>query len=232
MHRRRRADRRHGLGGAEQHRRRQGPPAGHRRQRQRALLRADHRRPGQPPGHAAHHRGYERVLARGKDGAAAHARRRRRRSTRRCTAPRRASRTSSRPQGMFEDLGLKYVGPIDGHDIEALESALRRAKRFGGPVIVHCLTEKGRGYPPAVERRGRPASTPSAAIDPDTGLPIAPRAPAGPACSATRWSARRGARRTSSPSPPRCCSPVGLTKFAEALPGPGLRRRHRRAARA
>uniref|UniRef100_UPI000567D583 1-deoxy-D-xylulose-5-phosphate synthase N-terminal domain-containing protein n=1 Tax=Streptomyces sp. NRRL S-337 TaxID=1463900 RepID=UPI000567D583 len=53
------------------------------------------------------------------------------------------------PQGMFEDLGLKYVGPIDGHDMEALESALQRAKRFGGPVIVHCLTEKGRGYKPA-----------------------------------------------------------------------------------
>ena len=60
------------------------------------------------------------------------------------------------PQGMFEDLGLKYVGPIDGHDIEALESALQRAKRFGGPVIVHCLTEKGRGYQPALAGRGRP----------------------------------------------------------------------------
>ncbi|WP_086696081.1 1-deoxy-D-xylulose-5-phosphate synthase [Streptomyces recifensis] len=54
------------------------------------------------------------------------------------------------PQGMFEDLGLKYVGPIDGHDIGAVESALRRAKRFHGPVLVHCLTEKGRGYAPAL----------------------------------------------------------------------------------
>ena len=53
------------------------------------------------------------------------------------------------PQGMFEDLGLKYVGPIDGHDIEALESALQRAKRFNGPVIVHALTRKGYGYDPA-----------------------------------------------------------------------------------
>ena len=53
--RRRRADRRHGLGGAEQHRRRQGPAGRHRRQRQRPLLRADHRRPGPPPRHAAHH---------------------------------------------------------------------------------------------------------------------------------------------------------------------------------
>jgi 1-deoxy-D-xylulose-5-phosphate synthase len=50
------------------------------------------------------------------------------------------------PQVMFEDLGIKYVGPIDGHDVEAMESALRRARDFGGPVIVHCLTVKGRGY--------------------------------------------------------------------------------------
>jgi 1-deoxy-D-xylulose-5-phosphate synthase len=50
------------------------------------------------------------------------------------------------PQGLFEDLGLKYVGPVDGHDVEAVEQALRAAKHFGGPVIVHCMTEKGRGY--------------------------------------------------------------------------------------
>ncbi|MDT3395500.1 1-deoxy-D-xylulose-5-phosphate synthase [Streptomyces sp. B1866] len=74
------------------------------------------------------------------------------------------------PQGMFEDLGLKYVGPIDGHDVEALESALRRAKRFGGPVIVHCLTEKGRGYRPALEDEAdRFHGVPP--IHPDTGLP-------------------------------------------------------------
>ncbi|SED96920.1 1-deoxy-D-xylulose-5-phosphate synthase [Streptomyces misionensis] len=54
------------------------------------------------------------------------------------------------PQGLFEDLGLKYVGPVDGHDTGAVESALRRAKRFHGPVLVHCLTEKGRGYEPAL----------------------------------------------------------------------------------
>jgi 1-deoxy-D-xylulose-5-phosphate synthase len=52
---------------------------------------------------------------------------------------------------MFEDLGLKYVGPIDGHDIEAVESALRMARDFGGPVAVHCLTTKGQGYRPAEE---------------------------------------------------------------------------------
>ncbi|MGH3371030.1 MAG: 1-deoxy-D-xylulose-5-phosphate synthase N-terminal domain-containing protein, partial [Nocardioidaceae bacterium] len=50
------------------------------------------------------------------------------------------------PQGLFEDLGLKYVGPIDGHDRSAVEQALLQAKRFGGPVIVHVMTKKGFGY--------------------------------------------------------------------------------------
>jgi 1-deoxy-D-xylulose-5-phosphate synthase len=53
------------------------------------------------------------------------------------------------PQVLFEDLGLKYVGPIDGHDELAVEYALRRARAFGGPVIVHVITRKGFGYPPA-----------------------------------------------------------------------------------
>ncbi|HQR28332.1 MAG TPA: 1-deoxy-D-xylulose-5-phosphate synthase [Nocardioides sp.] len=50
------------------------------------------------------------------------------------------------PQGLFEDLGLKYVGPVDGHDRAAVEQVLAQAKRFGGPVIVHVLTRKGFGY--------------------------------------------------------------------------------------
>ena len=54
------------------------------------------------------------------------------------------------PQGMFEDLGLKYIGPVDGHDLGALEQALQAAKRFGGPVLVHVLTTKGQGYDIAV----------------------------------------------------------------------------------
>lgn len=53
------------------------------------------------------------------------------------------------PQGLFEDLGLKYVGPVDGHDRSAMEQALAQAKRFGGPVIVHAITRKGFGYDPA-----------------------------------------------------------------------------------
>jgi len=53
------------------------------------------------------------------------------------------------PQVMFEDLGLKYIGLVDGHDEQAVESALRRARDFRRPVIVHVLTKKGFGYSPA-----------------------------------------------------------------------------------
>jgi 1-deoxy-D-xylulose-5-phosphate synthase len=50
------------------------------------------------------------------------------------------------PQGLFSDLGLKYVGPIDGHDIAEVERALRQAKQFRAPVLVHCITRKGNGF--------------------------------------------------------------------------------------
>ncbi|KGM12559.1 1-deoxy-D-xylulose-5-phosphate synthase [Cellulomonas carbonis] len=77
------------------------------------------------------------------------------------------------PQGMFEDLGIKYVGPIDGHDVVATEQALRRAKAFGGPVIVHVITEKGRGYVPA-EQDVADRFHAVGQIHPETGLPVAP----------------------------------------------------------
>lgn len=54
------------------------------------------------------------------------------------------------PQGMFEDLGIKYIGPVDGHNLESVEHALNQAKKFGGPVLVHVLTTKGQGYDIAV----------------------------------------------------------------------------------
>jgi 1-deoxy-D-xylulose-5-phosphate synthase len=61
-------------------------------------------------------------------------------------AMKKAAKDALAPQGLFEDLGLKYVGPVDGHDRAALEQALSQAKRFGGPVIVHAITRKGFGY--------------------------------------------------------------------------------------
>src|SRR3954469_4988996 len=72
------------------------------------------------------------------------------------------------PQGMFEDLGLKYVGPIDGHDRTAVEQALTQARRFGGPVIVHVITHKGFGYDPA-ERNEADQFHQIGAFDVETG---------------------------------------------------------------
>ncbi|MCW2870127.1 1-deoxy-D-xylulose-5-phosphate synthase [Actinacidiphila oryziradicis] len=121
------------------------------------------------------------------------------------------------PQGMFEDLGLKYVGPIDGHDIEALESALQRAKRFGGPVIVHCLTQKGRGYQPA-EQDEADRFHGIGPIHPDTGLPIS--------AGGADWTSvfgeemvKLGKERADIVAiTAAMLQPVGLEKFAKAFP--------------
>ncbi|MFH0241822.1 1-deoxy-D-xylulose-5-phosphate synthase [Streptomyces sp. HK10] len=121
------------------------------------------------------------------------------------------------PQGMFEDLGLKYLGPIDGHDIAALESALTRAKRFGGPVIVHCLTEKGRGYQPAVQHEADRFHA-VGVIHPDTGLPVA--------ASGADWTSvfgdemvKLGRERADVVAiTAAMLQPVGLRKFAETFP--------------
>ena len=73
------------------------------------------------------------------------------------------------PQVMFTDLGLKYVGPIDGHDEHAVESALRNARGFNAPVIVHVVTRKGMGYPPAENDEDDQMHS-CGVIDPHTGL--------------------------------------------------------------
>jgi len=75
------------------------------------------------------------------------------------------------PQGMFEDLGLKYYGPVDGHDEQAVEKALRQAKEFAGPVIVHVITQKGRGYQPALDDDADHMHG-IGKINPETGLPF------------------------------------------------------------
>lgn len=80
------------------------------------------------------------------------------------------------PQGLFEDLGLKYIGPIHGHDEAEVEHALRRAAAFLGPVIVHVITEKGRGYAPA-ELDDADRFHGVGVIDPDTGRPLSSNGP-------------------------------------------------------
>ncbi|MCW2842280.1 MAG: 1-deoxy-D-xylulose-5-phosphate synthase [Nocardioides sp.] len=83
-------------------------------------------------------------------------------------AVKRAAKDFFVPQSMFEDLGLKYVGPIDGHDRAAVEAALTSAKKFDGPVIVHVMTRKGFGYDPAERHVADQFHSPGA-FDVDSG---------------------------------------------------------------
>ena len=80
------------------------------------------------------------------------------------------------PQVMFTDLGLKYVGPIDGHDEHAVEAALRHARAFNAPVIVHVVTRKGMGYGPAEADEAEQMHS-TGVIDPLTGLATSVAAP-------------------------------------------------------
>ena len=75
------------------------------------------------------------------------------------------------PQGMFEDLGLKYFGPVDGHNIEAIEKALKIAKDYDAPVLVHVITEKGRGHAPALNDEAEKFHA-VGVVDPETGSPL------------------------------------------------------------
>jgi 1-deoxy-D-xylulose-5-phosphate synthase len=121
------------------------------------------------------------------------------------------------PQGMFEDLGLKYIGPVDGHDVRAMESALRRARSFGGPVIVHAVTTKGFGYPPA-ETDQIDAWHATGVFDPDSGV--------SPAAKGRDWTTafsdelvRIGAERSDVVAiTAAMLHPTGLAAFAERFP--------------
>ena len=75
------------------------------------------------------------------------------------------------PQELFADLGIKYIGPVDGHNLAATEAALRLAKDFGGPVIVHAVTRKGMGYVHA-ENNEADQMHATGVIDPETGKPL------------------------------------------------------------
>ena len=79
--------------------------------------------------------------------------------------------TQNAPRGIFPNLGIQYIGPIDGHDLAAMEEALTRAKNLNAPVIVHAVTQKGRGYTPAVSDEADQFHA-VGQIDPESGLPI------------------------------------------------------------
>ena len=121
------------------------------------------------------------------------------------------------PQGMFEDLGLKYVGPVDGHDVAAVERALRLARDFGGPVIVHCITEKGRGYVPA-EQDVADRFHAVGQIHPETGLPVAPSRFGWTSVFADEIVAIGHRRPDVVAVTAAMLQPVGLAPFAEEFP--------------
>jgi 1-deoxy-D-xylulose-5-phosphate synthase len=122
------------------------------------------------------------------------------------------------PQVLFEDLGLKYVGPIDGHDEQAMENALRKARDFGGPVIVHAVTVKGFGYQPAVDDEADCLHSVGPDTDPLTGK--------GLSSGARSWTSvladelvRIGEERPDVVAlTAAMLQPVGLQKFSQAFP--------------
>jgi 1-deoxy-D-xylulose-5-phosphate synthase len=132
-------------------------------------------------------------------------------------AAKRGIKDALSPQMMFEDLGLKYVGPVDGHDVHAMEAALRRAKEYGGPVVVHAVTRKGNGYAPA-ENHEADQMHATDVMDPITGEPVKPK-------KAT-WSTvfsdelvRLGADREDIVAiTAAMLGPTGLDKFASRFP--------------
>ncbi len=121
------------------------------------------------------------------------------------------------PQELFSDLGLKYFGPVDGHDIAAMESALRRARHFGGPVIVHAVTRKGNGYPPAENDEAEQMHSP-AAFDPETGLPTGPPSVGWTSVFAESLVEIGARRRDVVAITAAMLGPTGLVPFATAYP--------------
>jgi 1-deoxy-D-xylulose-5-phosphate synthase len=121
------------------------------------------------------------------------------------------------PQGLFEDLGLKYIGPVDGHDEDLIENALQVAKRFNGPVMVHVITEKGKGYAPALEDEAEKFHA-TGIINPSTGKPIN--------ASSTTWTsvfsdelvAIGKERKDIVALTAAMLGPTGLDKFAQQFP--------------
>ena len=124
----------------------------------------------------------------------------------------------SNNEALYSNLDIKYIGPIDGHDEQAMEEALSQAKNYGAPVIVHAITQKGKGYAPAVHDEADQFHA-VGKIDPETGEPIS-------TSSAPTWTGVFSDRLvTLAESNPRIVGitaamlrPTGLHKLAERFP--------------
>ncbi|MGW5918082.1 1-deoxy-D-xylulose-5-phosphate synthase [Nocardia fluminea] len=122
------------------------------------------------------------------------------------------------PQELFSDLGMKYVGPVDGHDLVALEAAMRRAKDFGGPVVVHVVTRKGNGYEHA-ENHVADQMHACDPIDPLTGRPLAGKKAKGWTAVFSEELIEHGARRADIVAITAAMpGPTGLAAFGERFP--------------
>ncbi|MEI7914005.1 MAG: 1-deoxy-D-xylulose-5-phosphate synthase [Mycobacteriaceae bacterium] len=121
------------------------------------------------------------------------------------------------PQAMFTDLGLKYVGPIDGHDEHAVENALRHARGFNAPVIVHVVTRKGMGYAPAENDEAEQMHA-CGVIDPETGLAATASAPGWTSVFSDALIAYAAKRRDIVAITAAMPGPTGLAAFGERYP--------------
>jgi 1-deoxy-D-xylulose-5-phosphate synthase len=132
-------------------------------------------------------------------------------------AAKRGIKDALAPQAMFEDLGLKYIGPVDGHDLPTLESALARAKAFGGPVIVHAVTRKGNGFAPAENHQADQMHA-TGVIDPITGEAVGPSKRTWTHVFADELAVLGGEREDLVAITAAMRGPVGMDKFAGLYP--------------
>lgn len=126
-------------------------------------------------------------------------------------------KSSVLPTEMFPELGMKYIGPVNGHDLEALDHALSYARDYEGPIIVHVVTEKGHGFAPAVnEPQDQMHST--GAIDPVTGVPKGKSQPGWTAVFSEELIAAAEKRDDIVGITAAMAGPTGLMPFAEKFP--------------
>ncbi len=153
-----------------------------------------------------------------------------RRSTAGCARDARVPRRFTDNEALYSNLDIKYVGPVDGHDQEAVEQALRQARDYGTPVIVHAITEKGHGFEPALRDQADQFHA-VGRIDPRRANPSRSRAARrGRRCSRRNWPTSARRTRASSRSR-RHAAPHRVAHLRRTPPRAGVRRRHRRAAR-
>lgn len=126
-------------------------------------------------------------------------------------------KSSILPTEMFPELGMKYIGPINGHDLDALDHALSYARDYEGPIIVHVVTEKGHGFAPAVnEPQDQMHST--GAIDPVTGVPKGKSQPGWTAVFSEELIEAAKKRDDIVAITAAMAGPTGLIPFAEQFP--------------